>query len=53
MARASVNLEGVEILAAADSMRFLSRLQKQIEDYKAPEVALSEVKFDKSIKKSK
>ena len=53
IARASISLEGVEILAAADSMRFLSRLQRQIEEYKAPEVAISEVKFDKTIKKSK
>ena len=31
ISRSKVHLEGVEILAAADSMRWLSRLQKQIE----------------------
>ena len=50
LTRAEIKLVGVEIIAAGDSMRFLSRLQRQIEDYKEPEMALSEVKFDKSIK---
>jgi len=31
LARAKMELEGVEVLVAADSMRWLSRLQKQIE----------------------
>lgn len=30
--RAKIELEGVEILVASDSMRWLSRLQKQIEE---------------------
>jgi hypothetical protein len=32
LGRAKIELEGVEILAAADSMRWLARLQKAIEE---------------------
>lgn len=32
LGRAKIELEGVEILVASDSMRWLSRLQKQIEE---------------------
>lgn len=32
LGRAKLELEGVEILAAADSMRWLSRLQKSVEE---------------------
>ena len=32
MGRVKIELEGVEILAAADSMRWLARLQKQVEE---------------------
>ena len=39
LGRAKLELEGVEILVAADSMRWLSRLQKQVEDeVKRPEI---------------
>jgi hypothetical protein len=32
LGRAKLELEGVEVLVAADSMRWLSRLQKQVEE---------------------
>jgi hypothetical protein len=41
LGRAKMELEGVEILVAADSMRWLSRLQKSIEEeYKRPPVEI-------------
>ena len=41
LGRAKMELEGVEVLAAADSMRWLSRLQKSIEEeMKKPEMAV-------------
>lgn len=52
LTRAEMKLTGLEILAAAESMRFLSRLQRQIEEYKE-EVPLSNIEFDKSIKNKK
>ena len=43
MARAKIELEGVEILIASDSMRWLSRLQKQIEEeQKRPDIEIKE-----------
>lgn len=40
--RAKLELEGVEVLAAADSMRWLSRLQKNIEEEaKKPDISIS------------
>lgn len=40
--RAKLELEGVEVLAAADSMRWLSRLQKHIEEEaKKPDIRVS------------
>lgn len=45
LGRAKLELEGVEIIVAADSMRWLSRLQKQIEDLqKAPPIEFLEDK---------
>lgn len=39
LGRAKMELEGVEVLAAAESMRWLSRLQKNIEEEsKKPEM---------------
>lgn len=40
--RAKIELEGVEIILAADSLKWLSRLQKQIEEEaKKPPVQIS------------
>lgn len=42
LGRAKLELEGVEVLAAADSMRWLSRLQKNIEEEaKKPEISIT------------
>jgi hypothetical protein len=42
LGRAKMELEGVEILAAADSMRWLSRLSKQIEEEsKKPDIQIT------------
>jgi len=50
LARAKLELEGVEILLAADSMRWLSRLQKQIEEEaKKPEIEIKDTEPIKSI----
>lgn len=43
LARVKVELQGAEIIAAAESMKWLSRLQKRIEDEeKAPEIKVVE-----------
>lgn len=42
LGRAKLELEGVEILAAADSMRWLSRLQKNVEEEaKKPDISVT------------
>jgi hypothetical protein len=42
LGRAKLELEGVEILVAADSMRWLSRLQRSIEEeIKKPDIQVS------------
>ena len=53
--RAKLELEGVEILAAADSMRWLSRLQKNIEEEsKKPDISISNTEpISTSIKSKK
>ena len=54
LGRAKVELEGVEILAAADSMRWLARLQKQIEDEsKRPPMEIVQQDPIKEVKKGK
>lgn len=41
LGRAKMELEGVEVLAAAESMRWLSRLQKNIEEEsKKPDLSI-------------
>ena len=52
LGRAKIELEGVEILVAADSMRWLSRLQKQIEEeYKKPAIEIKNQEPIKTITK--
>lgn len=53
LGRAKVELEGVEILAASDSMRWLSRLQRQtVEEFNKPPVqVISTDPIKKPIKK--
>lgn len=57
LGRAKLELEGVEILVAADSMRWLSRLQKVIEEeVKRPPMEIADttpIKENKPIKKKK
>lgn len=54
LGRAKLELEGVEVLAAADSMRWLSRLQKHIEDEaKKPDISISNQEPISSPAKSK
>ena len=54
LGRAKIELEGVEILAAADSMRWLARLQKQIEEEaKRPAVDIVQQEPIKEVKKGK
>jgi hypothetical protein len=49
LGRAKLELEGVEILAAADSMRWLSRFQRQIEEEaKKPPVEIKDLEPIKS-----
>jgi len=51
LGRAKMELEGVEILAAADSMRWLSRFQKQIEEEaKKPPVEIVQQEPIKDVK---
>ena len=53
LGRAKLELEGVEILVASDSMRWLSRLQKQIEEeIKKPDIEVVNTEpIKKKIKK--
>lgn len=54
LGRAKLELEGVEILVAADSMRWLSRLQKVIEEEaKRPPVEVVNEQPIKETKKGK
>ena len=51
LGRAKMELEGVEVLAAADSMRWLSRLQKTIEEEaKKPEIFVTNTEPIKTAK---
>lgn len=53
LSRASVKLEGVEVLAAADSMRWLSRLQKFIEQEAAkPDILINKIEEPKKVRKN-
>ena len=57
LGRAKMELEGVEILVAADSMRWLSRLQKQVEaEASQPDMKITDsepIKADTKPKSSK
>lgn len=54
LGRAKMELEGVEIIVAADSMRWLSRLQKQIEEEsQKPHIKISDKEPIKEDKKGK
>lgn len=53
LGRAKLELEGVEILIAADSMRWLSKLQKYIEEEsKKPEIEIKNLEPIKNNLKS-
>lgn len=54
LGRAKIELEGVEIIVAADSMRWIAGLQKRIENEDAkPPVEISSTEPIKQVAKSK
>ena len=52
LSKSTASLEGVEILAAADAMRWLTRLQKQVEE-ELQKPPVSNIKENKKMKKPK